>query len=154
MAAIHKAAGSAAVIALAVAFITPKEGTKTHAYRDPVGIWTICDGDTQGVRAGQVETLAQCKARLAARIPDYLGPVDRMMPGLPDNRRVAYTDFAYNVGVGTLERSHIPALEHAGHWVAACNELTRYVYAGNKILPGLVSRRQSEKTLCLNTSAR
>ena len=145
MATVHKVAGGAAFIALIAAFIAPNEGERTHAYRDPVGVWTICDGDTQGVHEGQIETPAQCKARLARRIPDYLGPVDRMMPGLPDNRRVAYTDFAYNAGVGSLSRSRIPALERAGRWQEACTLLPTL-----NTLHGMVLRRRlKEEDLCL-----
>ena len=143
-------AGGAAIIALIAAFIAPSEGTRTKAYRDPVGIWTICTGETQGVYPGQTKTEAECKAMLADRIPDYLGPVDAMMPGLPNNRRIAYTDFAYNGGVGMLRKSSIPALERAGKWREACAVLKRYIYAGGKVLPGLVKRREKEYQTCLN----
>ena len=146
----HIIGGGVAILTLCAVFIQPHEGVVTHAYRDPVGIWTICDGETQGVTPGERRTPAQCRAMLAQRIPDYLGPVDAMMPGLPDNRRVAYTDFAYNAGVATLRRSRIPGYEHAGNVAAACHELLRYVYAGGRRLPGLVRRRADEEKLCLN----
>lgn len=142
-------AGGAAIIGLIAAFVVPFEGTRTKAYRDPVGIWTICTGETQGVYPGQTKTEAECKAQLAKRIPDYLGPVDQMMPDLPDNRRIAYTDFAYNVGVATLRKSSIPALEKTGKWPQACAVLKRYVYAGGRVLPGLVKRREKEYQLCI-----
>jgi len=145
------AAGGALIASLAAAFILPNEGVRTHAYRDPAGILTICVGETQGVTPGERRTPAQCREMLMQRIPDYLGPVDRMMPGLPDNRRVAYTDFAYNAGVGALAHSRIPRLERAHHVPAACNELLRYVYAGKKVLPGLVTRRKKERDMCLST---
>ena len=146
----HIIGGGVAILTLCAVFIQPHEGVVTHAYRDPVGIWTICDGETQGVTPGERRTPAQCRAMLAQRIPDYLGPVDEMMPGLPDNRRVAYTDFAYNAGVATLRRSRIPGYEHAHNVAAACHELTRYVYAGGRKLLGLVRRRADEEKLCLN----
>ena len=146
----HIIGGGVAILTLCAVFIQPHEGVVTHAYRDPVGIWTICDGETQGVTPGERRTPAQCRAMLAQRIPDYLGPVDAMMPGLPDNRRVAYTDFAYNVGVATLRRSRIPGYEAAGNVAAACHELLRYVYAGGRKLLGLVRRRADEEKLCLN----
>ena len=142
-------AGGGAIIAMVAAFLAPHEGLRTRAYYDPAHILTICYGETQGVKPGMVKTADECKADLEKRIPDYLGPVDAMMPGLPDNRRIAYTDFAYNAGVGLLKKSRIPALEKAGQWTAACNELSRYVYAGGKKLPGLVTRRENERKLCL-----
>lgn len=143
------AAGSIGIVTLIAAFISPQEGERTKAYRDPVGIWTICDGDTQGVYPGQTKTPAECRDLLARRIPDYLVPVDKMMPGLPDNRRIAYTDFAYNAGVATLHRSLIPIYESRHQVTLACNELLRYVYAGGRKLPGLVTRRQKENDTCL-----
>jgi len=144
--------GGAAIVAACAVFIAPNEGMRTHAYLDPAGILTICDGETQGVTPSERRTPAQCRAMLARRIPDYLGPVDAMMPGLPDNRRVAYTDFAYNAGVAALRRSRIPGYERAGRVVDACNELLRYVYAGKRKLPGLVARRQKGRDLCLSNT--
>ncbi|HTD03821.1 lysozyme [Undibacterium sp.] len=38
---------------------------------------------------------------------------------------------------------------NAGDYAGACNELPRWVYAGGKILPGLVKRRAAEQELCL-----
>ena len=145
-------AGGAGVVALCVAMIGVHEGLRTHAYKDPARatLATICYGETQGVYFGETKTRVECNAMLASRIADYLGPVDSMIPGLPDNRRVAYTDFAYNAGVTALRRSRIPGYEAAGNVQAACHELTRYVYAGGRKLPGLVRRRADEEKLCLN----
>jgi len=145
-------AGGAGIVALCVSMIGAHEGLRTHAYKDPARatLATICYGETQGVYFGETKTPAECNAMLAGRIKDYLGPVDDLMPGLPDNRRVAYTDFAYNAGVATLKRSRIPTYEAAGNVQAACHELTRYVYAGGRKLPGLVRRRADEEKTCLN----
>jgi len=143
------AGGAIAVVAAIAALIIPSEGLSLNTYKDPVGINTICYGETQGVHYGDTKTKAECEAMLYKRIGDYLGPVDKMMPGLPDNRRIAYTDAAYNLGVGKIQKSRIPALEKAGKWKEACNELNRYVYAGGKKLPGLVKRRAEEVKICL-----
>jgi lysozyme len=149
MSAKHLIAGG--IIGACVAFIAPNEGLRLHAYHDPVGILTICDGETQGVYPGETKTPEQCRRMLQSRIEDYLGPVDKMMPGLPDNARVAYTDFAYNTGVARLRTSRIPTLEREKQHVAACTELLRYVYGGHKLLPGLVARRRRENALCLSS---
>lgn len=143
------AGGAVAVVAAIAALIMPSEGISLKAYKDPVGIPTICYGETQGVHYGDTKTKAECEAMLYKRIGDYLGPIDKMMPNLPDNRRIAYTDAAYNLGIGTIQRSRIPSLEKAGKWQEACNELNRYVYAGGKKLPGLVKRRAEEVKICL-----
>lgn len=151
---IHKVAGGAAIAASIAAFIAPSEGLRTKAYPDPARptLATICYGETQGVHFGDTKTKEECLQILESRIKDYLGPVDRMMPGLPDNRRIAYTDFAYNAGVGTLKKSKIPTLENNGRWKDACNQLIKYVYSNGRVLPGLVKRREKERQLCLNGS--
>lgn len=143
------AGGAAVVVAAIAALIMPSEGLSLKAYKDPVGIPTICYGETQGVHYGDTKTKEECEAMLYKRIGDYLWPVDKMMPGLPDNRRIAYTDFAYNVGVGTLQKSRIPSFEKAGEWQKGCDELNRYVYAGGKKLNGLVKRRAEEYKICM-----
>jgi lysozyme len=142
---------SAGLLAGCIAFTCPQEGERLHAYKDPVrpDLATICYGEAQNVHFGEVKTDAQCKQMLAKRMPDYIGPVEQLMPGLPDNRIIAYTDFSYNAGTGTLAHSRIPGFEKRHQVALACNELTRYAYAGHTILPGLVRRREKEKALCL-----
>lgn len=143
----------AVIVAAVAAFLAPFEGLRTKAYPDPAipTLATICFGETQGVKFGDVKTKQQCVEMLKERIPDYLNPVDKMMPDLPDNRRIAYTDFAYNAGVGTLKKSRIPSLEKQGKWKEACGELKRYIYAGGKVMKGLVTRRNAESELCLKS---
>ena len=58
-AAIGGVAGAATIAAI-VAFIGPWEGRRYTAYQDIVGVWTICEGHTKGVKAGDVATDAQC----------------------------------------------------------------------------------------------
>lgn len=155
------AGAAAGVTALVSSLLTQFEGERHTAYQDSVGVWTICMGETKGVTPGMKKTHAECMDMLNKRIPDYLGPVDKLMPGLPDNRRAAYTVFAYNLGVGKLtlrtKDAHkreivgtsIVDLEKAGNWRAACGRINQFVYAGGKKLNGLVKRRAEESALCL-----
>jgi len=151
MAKINKAKTGAAIISVIAAFIAVHEGFRSKAYPDPgkPEIATICFGETKGVYFGMTRSKQECVDMLKNRIPDFLGPVDKLMPNLPDNARIAYADFAYNLGAGTLQRSGIAALENSGRYKEACSKLLRYVYAGKKILPGLVTRRKKEYELCL-----
>lgn len=147
-----KSAGAiAALVLAAAAFTAPKEGLVTVAYRDLGGVWTICNGETQGVTQGMKKTPSECAALLQKRIPDYMVPVIRKLPGdTPDNRIVAYTDFAYNAGVGAFERSPIPALEQAGKPLEACRALLtlRTTVKGVEVR-GLKNRRKQEYDLCV-----
>jgi len=146
------AAASAGIVAAIIAFTTPWEGERHVAYRDIAKpeIWTICSGETQGVHQGMVMNHQQCMAAMAKRVPQYLGPVDRMMPKLTTNQRIAFTDFAWNEGVGRLERSGIPQLMNHGQIQAGCDRLLQYDRAGGQVYPGLQNRRKAERELCLS----
>ncbi|EMF02963.1 lysozyme [Serratia marcescens] len=57
--------------------------------------------------------------------------------------------FIFNVGCGQFTRSTMYRYLLAEETVAACEQLPRWVYAGKTVLPGLVTRREKEKALCL-----
>lgn len=79
------AGGAAAAIALAVAFIAPWEGVELRAYRDIVGIPTICYGETRGVNMGDSATLAECQTMLAVAVADFEKGIRPCLPAsLPD----------------------------------------------------------------------
>ncbi len=143
------AGATAGIVTAIIAFTAPFEGESHVAYRDPVGVLTICDGETQGVHVGQHMTHQQCMAAMAKRVPQYLGPVDRMMPSLTTNQRIAFTDFAWNEGVGRLEHSGIPPLMNHGQIRAGCDRLLKFDTAGGHVYPGLSKRRKAERELCL-----
>jgi lysozyme len=156
------ASGGSVIIGLA-AYIAPFEGERLEAYQDVNGTWTICDGETHGVKKGDRATHAQCMAMLEKRVGIFLPMVDKVLPGLPLNRRLAYGDLVYNLGPGILTRRatdgdtpprYIPGtsiveLERAGKWQQACERMRLFVYAGKKVYNGLVARRNDEVKLCL-----
>lgn len=143
-------AGSAA-ISLAVAFIAPWEGVELRAYRDIVGVPTICYGETRGVKMGDTSTLEDCKTDLAKAVLEF----DRQMsPCLPvpvsAKTRAAFISFSYNLGSSILCSS--PTMRTAlqkGDVRAACNAMTLFNRAGGKVVRGLTRRREAEKALCL-----
>jgi lysozyme len=142
----------AAIVAACCTFLAPHEGMRTTAYKDPARptLATICYGETQGVKFGDTKTPEQCRAMLEQRIPDYLGPVDRSVTKpMPDSRRIALTDFAYNVGVTRYLQSGIPAKLNADDVPGGCGLLLHYVYAAGVKMPGLVKRREDEYRLCM-----
>ena len=57
----------AIALALAVALAAPAEGLRQVAYRDPVGIPTICFGSTRNVHMGDTATVEQCKTLFERR---------------------------------------------------------------------------------------
>ena len=137
------------VLGMAGAVVTWFEGRSLVAYLDPVGIPTLCDGITAGVTLNQTATNAECDGLLAAELNKALDAVDHLTAHQqPDTRRAALASFVYNVGTGAFARSTLLRLLNAGDVASACAELSRWIYAGGKVLPGLIKRRTAERELC------
>lgn len=143
---------------LCVSCVAGAEGLRTAAYRDPVGIPTVCFGETRGVKLGDTATPEECKAMLGNRVVDDFGPgVDKCVHHeLPPGRKAAYTSFAYNAGVAAFCGSSMARLENAGKPAEACDALLKWDkmrVAGVMIYsPGLHNRREKERELCLQPS--
>lgn len=148
-----------AALAAACALAVPMEGLRTKAYRDPVGIPTICFGSTKGVQLGDMATPEQCKGMLSTEMLESIDAVDRCVPGLPVNVLAAFADATYNIGpkiACDTARSTAARKLKAGDFVGACNELPKWDKATMPViglvpLPGLTKRRQLERELCLRT---
>lgn len=138
------------VVAICVACIAPAEGLRRVAYSDPVGIPTICFGETKGVKLGDTATVEQCKAMLETRVAqDFLPAVKKCVPPVSDNRLAAYTSLAYNIGVEAFCKSSVASKARAYDRQGSCDAIRLYVYAKGIKLPGLVKRREQERALCL-----
>lgn len=144
------AAGLTGALALAGVTIAHFEGRSLVAYADPVGIPTICEGVTKGVKLGDTATHAQCDALLEREVRIHAEEVRRLVKvPMTDGTYAALTSFTYNVGAPALARSTLLRKLNAGDKIGACNELTKWVYAGGRKLRGLERRRAAERTLCL-----
>lgn len=139
----------AAAAALLFAAVPVFEGTVLKTYRDPVGILTSCMGHTgPELRMGQKFTLAQCEEQLAGDLLKHSKALDCIRPPLTDGQKAAFISFAYNVGNGAFCGSTLARKANAGDMAGACAELDRWVYAKGKKLPGLVTRRATERQWC------
>lgn len=128
-----------------------EEGNRTAAYRDIGGVWTICKGITHGVKPGEVRTEQQCAKANSAEGLKWLAVVDAgFKTPQPDARRVAFADFAYNVGQGNFARSTARRLINEGKIADGCGELNRWVYVNNRIIQWQVERRAIEYDLCMH----
>lgn len=140
---------AAVAVVIATPVVVTYEGKELQAYLDPVDIPTICYGHTAGVKLGQIKTDAQCQALLEGELGRVIAQVDQLVTApLPATRLAALGSFAYNVGVGNFKKSTLLRRLNAGEGSAACVELDRWVYAKGKKLPGLVSRRVTERWVC------
>ena len=140
----------AAAAALAVTFVGGWEGTKLIAYRDVVGVPTICMGETRGVTMGMTATKAECDAMLLKGLADFeRGVLGCTFVPLPDARLVAVVSLAYNIGTGAYCKSSVARLLNAGATRQACDAFLKWNKAGGIAFPGLTRRRQAERELCL-----
>jgi lysozyme len=146
----------AAALAIATALAVPAEGLRQYAYRDPVGLPTICFGSTQGVKMGDFRTVPECKALLTKEMMYAVQAVESCRPGLPINVLASFADAAYNIGEHIAcdsSRSTAARLLAAGKYREACEQLPRWnraIVAGVSVpLAGLTKRREMERDICL-----
>jgi len=144
---------AAAWVAICAACVMSAEGVRTYAYLDPVGIPTICFGETHGVKMGDKATMDVCKDMLYERLMLVNVGVDKCVHAdMSPSRRAAVISFSYNVGVSAFCHSTF-ARKLNDNDPHACNQLYRWTYAhvaGVKVqLPGLVARRGKEYRLCV-----
>jgi lysozyme len=150
-----KQKASAAIIAacfIAAPLTAMFEGLRTKPYHDPGdGRPTVCYGETE--REMRRYTPDECRVLLGTRQQkDYAPAVLKCVPaiGSKPNAFAASIDAAYNAGTAAFCRSPMAKRFNAGDWVGGCNAFSGwYVTAKGKKLPGLVRRREAERTLCL-----
>lgn len=148
-----KPSAAALVLSLATALGGYYEGTRHVAYPDPSGngVWTICQGHTQGVKPGERASDAQCAAYLSSDMQAAYADVQRCITyPIPVTVQAAFTDAAYNIGAHVVCGSTLQRLANDGDVRGACEQLTRWNKADGKVMPGLVNRRAAERDLCLN----
>ena len=136
-------------VALAVnVLVKPWEGRSLTAYLDTLAkppVWTICDGDTLGVRRGMVETPAGCDRRLATRIArEYRARLAACIPtwgAAPVSWRAMMNSLAWNIGSAAACGSTAARLGRAGRWLESCAAATTFNRAGGRMVIGLARRR-------------
>lgn len=141
---------SAALVLAGAGTVSYYEGVSNKAYLDPVGIWTICYGETKGVNKVDYKTDEECLDSLAEELTEHHKKmVMYIKTPISEKEEAAYLSFTYNVGVGALSKSTLLKKLNSGDRAGACNQLLRWDKAGGKKLKGLTLRRQSENKLCL-----
>src|SRR3954447_26007641 len=89
---------------LAVQQVGGFEGLRSYAYRDVVGVWTACYGETKGIKKGMKFSKDTCDNMLVDGLIRHekgmracLG--EAAADALPDKSYVAFLSLAYNIGV-------------------------------------------------------
>ena len=146
------AGAAAVVIATATPFIAKWEGLETTAYRDIVGVPTVCYGETRGVKMGDAYTKDQCMDMLKVAVGEYYTKIQPCMTNkdIPVGVQASLLELAYNVGTGAACKSTMMKLANQGKYKEACGELDKWIRAGGQPIKGLQNRRADSKiNLCL-----
>ena len=156
------------ISAKGIELIKHHEGLRFKPYRCPANLWTI------GV--GSVLYPEQARLSMAERMNFPLRPEDnrqftkeevdgilrfdlaRFERGVAQFCPVPLTQgmfdglvsFAFNVGLGTLQRSTLRQKLLRGDKAGAAEEFLKYCLAGGKILKGLQNRRIDERAMFLS----
>jgi lysozyme len=134
-------------------FVPAQEGTRYKAYRDVVGIWTVCTGDTHNVRPGVTETPAQCEDRLVQQLIIHAKPIIACVPTFQepghDYQIAASVSLGYNIGSAGFCKSSIASAFRGRLWRTGCGRFRLYNKSGGRVIRGLTDRRARETVLCL-----
>lgn len=136
------------------------EGLYLKPYLDPVniptiGIGTIAYPDKRKVSMSDPAiTEAQAIEYLEHELREKEQGVEKLVKvPLNDNEFAALVCFAYNVGLGALEKSTLLKLLNADDRKGAADQFLRWNKAGGKELKGLTRRREAERHLFLTVPA-
>ena len=140
---------TAGAVAIATPFVAGWEGKRNDPYRDIVGVWTVCYGETR-VNMRRYSD-AECMEMLQRETGDFAEKVLQCTPSLQSRpyQLAAATSLAYNVGVGAYCRSTADRQFDAGNWRGGCDAILLWNKAGGRVVQGLVNRRKAERELCM-----
>ena len=147
--------GLASTLAISAGYVVaPFEGMSNQAYRDIVGVPTICFGTTSGVKMGDYKTTQQCESDLAKELAVYNRNMKKHVKvELLPYEEIAYTSFVWNLGETNFKNSTLLKKLNAGDRQGACSELLRWDKAGGKVVKGLTIRRKFEYEVCMGRNA-
>lgn len=139
-----------------IAMLKSFEGCKLMAYQDPTGIWTIGYGWTQPINhvpigQGMIITQSTAESLLLSGLVRYeKGITDLVTVPINQNQFDALVDFAWNLGIKSLACSSLLRKLNDGSYTKAADEFLKWNKAGGKVMPGLVKRRTTERSLFLS----
>jgi lysozyme len=152
------------------------EGFRSKPYLCPAHIWTIGYGHVlyqQQIRLpvvrkegysgavrnefplaaqdNRVWTKTEIDELFRSDVQTFERGVLRLVPGVSGRQGAfdALVSFAFNAGLGNLQRSQIRMRANRDDWEGAAEALMDWVKGGGRVLPGLVKRREAERSLFL-----
>jgi len=144
------------------------EGVRTKPYRCPALLWTVGVGHVIDPSHAAVKyedrknlpiptgwdrvlTMGEVDAILAQDLARFERGVARYCPAAVNSQGQfdALVSFAFNVGLGNLQRSSIRMRYNRGDIEGAADAFLMWTKAAGRVLPGLVKRRNDERALFL-----
>jgi len=136
-----------------LALVKEFEGLRLKAYKCPAAVWTIGYGHTSAagapiVSADMLISKENAEEILQRDMVQYEDGVRKLVTvGLTQGQFDALVDFAYNAGVGALQKSTLLKKVNAEKFDEVPAEFMKWTKGGGKELPGLVRRRRAEVKL-------
>lgn len=142
--------GVVGALSSAATLIYPWEDERQDVYPDIVGIPTVCIGHTgpDVTLLGKRRTPEECAKLFSADLKEAEAGVLQCTPKVTGGPRAAFTSLAFNIGTKAYCKSTLAQKANQGDFKGACNQLTRWVYAGGKVSQGLLNRRLAEQKVC------
>lgn len=152
------------------------EGCRNRPYLCPAHIWTVgygevlyqeqirlpvvrVEGYTGAIRKefplrsedNRVWSKEEINQLFERSIERFERGVLRLVPSVVGRQGAfdALVSFAFNAGLGNLQRSTIRIKANRGDWEGAAEAFMAWTKGGGRVLPGLVKRRQAERALFL-----
>lgn len=144
------------------------EGVRYKPYRCPARLWTIGVGhvlypiqgrlpldqrDSYSLHPEHNRTFSKDEVDgiLSADLQRFETGITKLFPVvLTPGQNDALVSFAFNLGLGGVQRSTLRQKVLRGEIEEASNEFLKFTRGGGKVLPGLVKRRQDERSLFLS----
>ncbi len=152
----------------AIAMIKHHEGVRLRPYRCPALLWTTAVGHVIDPTHAAVKyeerrnlpipagwdrslTMDEVDAILAQDLARFERGVARLCPAALGHQGQfdALVSFAFNVGLGNLQRSSIRMRYNRGDIEGAADAFLMWTKAAGKVLTGLVKRRNDERAMFL-----
>jgi len=152
----------------AVEMIKHHEGVRFKPYRCPAKLWTVGVGhvlypdqgrlplderDAYPLQAKDQRAFpgAEVDGLLSADLQRFEAGIAKLFPMvLTQGQNDALISFAFNLGLGGVQRSTLRQKVLRGEMEAAADEFLKFTRGGGKILPGLIKRRNDERALFLS----
>jgi len=151
------------------------EGVRQKPYLCPAHIWTVGVGRVlyhdqinlpmvrKGDYTGQIRkeypirpednrtwSMEEVDELLRQDLQRFTRGVDRLCPVTTDGQKSALVSFAFNVGLGNLQRSSVRMRHNRGDYEGAAEAFMGQKRVGGKEVSGLVKRRKAEVALFLS----